>query len=117
MKVPDNKREDISDLIHGVEVSDPYRWLEDGNSAETRAWIAAQQTYAAPFLKTPERERIHRRLAELMKTEAVGIPIERRDQYFFLRRNIDQQQSVICRRRALNGPNEVLIDPNPMSPD
>ena len=117
MKVPDTKREDVRDLIHGVEVADPYRWLEDGASAETRAWIAAQQTYAAPFLKTAERERIHRRLGELMKTEAVGIPIERRDHYFFQRRNIDQQQSVICRRRGLDGADEVLIDPNPMSAD
>src|SRR6202171_2116616 len=117
MKGPDTKREDVRDLIHRVEVADPYRWLEDGASAETRAWIAAQQTYAAPFLKTDERERIHRRLGELMKTEAIGIPIERRDHYFLLRRSIDQQQSVICRRRGLDGPDEVLIDPNPMSAD
>jgi prolyl oligopeptidase len=117
MKVPNIRREDVHDLIHGVEVADPYRWLEDGASAETRAWIAAQQQYAAPFLKTRERERIHLRLTRLMKIEAVGIPIERRDQYFFLRRNADQQQSVICRRRGLDGPDEVLIDPNPMSVD
>jgi prolyl oligopeptidase len=116
MKVPNTRREDVRDLIHGVEVSDPYRWLEDGASAETRAWIAAQQQYSAPFLKTRERERIHRRLTELMKIEAVGIPIERRDQYFFLRRNADQQQNVICRQRGLDGPDEVLIDPNEMSP-
>ena len=117
MKVPNTRREDVRDLIHGVEVSDPYRWLEDGASAETRAWIAAQTTYTAPFLKTPESARIHRRLTELMKIEAVGIPIERRDQYFFLRRSADQQQSVICRRRGLDGRDEMLIDPNEMSPD
>src|SRR6266481_9518209 len=98
MKVPDTRREEVRDLIHGVEVVDPYRWLEDGASAETRAWIAAQQKYTAPFLRTPERERIHRRLSELMKTESVGIPIERGDHYFFLRRNVDQQQSVISHR-------------------
>src|SRR5579864_4730104 len=117
MKVPNTRREDVRDLIHGVEVSDPYRWLEDGASAETRAWIAAQQQYTAPFLKTRERARIHGRLTELMKIEAVGIPIERRDQYFFLRRSGDQQQNVICYRRGLDGPDEVLIDPNEMSPD
>jgi prolyl oligopeptidase len=117
MKVPNTRREDVRDLIHGVEVSDPYRWLEDGATAETRAWIAVQTTYTAPFLKTRERERIHRRLTELMKIESVGIPIERRDQYFFLRRSGDQQQNVICRRRGLDGPDEVLIDPNEMSPD
>ncbi len=117
MKVPHTRREDIRDLIHGVEIFDPYRWLEDGASTETRAWIAAQQTYAAPFLKRPARERIHRRLTELMKIESVGIPIERRDHYFFLRRSVDQQQSIICHRRGLDGPDDVLIDPDPMSPD
>ncbi len=116
-KIPGTRREDLRDLMHGVEVSDPYRWLEDGNSAETRAWIAAQQDYTAPFLNTPERKRIHRRLTELMKTETVGIPLERGGYYFFLRRSVNQQQSVICRRRGLDGPDEVLIDPNPMSAD
>ena len=116
MKVPNTRREDVRDLIHGVEVADPYRWLEDGAGAETRAWIAAQTIYTAPFLKTRERARIHRRLTELMKIESVGIPIERRDQYFFLRRNADQQQSVIYRRASLDSPDEVLIDPNEMSP-
>ncbi|HYR79457.1 MAG TPA: S9 family peptidase, partial [Candidatus Dormibacteraeota bacterium] len=83
MKVPDTRREDIRDVIHGVEVADPYRWLEDGASAETRAWISAQQEYTAPFLKTPEREGIRRRLAELEKIDDVRVPIERDDNYFF----------------------------------
>ncbi|MGA8793539.1 hypothetical protein, partial [Candidatus Binatus sp.] len=56
-KTPETRREDLRELIHGVEVPDPYRWLEDGSSAETRAWIAAQQDYTAAFLRGPERER------------------------------------------------------------
>ncbi len=116
-KTPETRREDLRELIHGVEVPDPYRWLEDGSSAETRAWIAAQQDYTAAFLRGPERERIHRRLTQLLKTETVGNPFERRGDYFFLHRNVDQQQSVICRRRGVDEPDEVLVDPNPMTPD
>ena len=59
-KAPDTRREDVREIMHGVEVSDPYRWLEDGNSAETRAWTAAQQEYTASFLNTPARRVIRR---------------------------------------------------------
>lgn len=114
---PSSRRDDLKDIIHGVEVPDPYRWLEDGASPETRAWIAAQQAYAAPFFQTPDRERIRNRMAELTKIDVVGIPFERRGYYFFARRSADQQRAVISRRRGLDGPDEVIIDANPMSTD
>jgi prolyl oligopeptidase len=116
-KAPDTRREDLRESIHGVEVADPYRWLEDGQSTETRAWIAAQQEYTARFLKTSQRERIRQRLAELMKIDAVGIPIERRGKYFLSRRCADEQRGVICRRDSLHGEDKVLIDGNSMSAD
>jgi prolyl oligopeptidase len=115
--LPITRRENIVDIIHGVEVPDPYRWLEDGACAETRAWIAAQQEYATQFLRTPERERIRTRLAELTKIDAVGIPLERGGYYFFARRSADEQRAVICRRRGLDGTDETLIDANAMSTD
>jgi prolyl oligopeptidase len=116
-KAPDTRREDLHENIHGIEVADPYRWLEDGQSAETRAWIAAQQEYTARFLQTPQRERIRQRLVELMKIDAVGFPIERRGKYFLSRRRADEQCGVICRRDGLHGEDEVLIDGNSMSAD
>ncbi len=120
MKIPSppiTGRDNVIDVIHGVEVPDPYRWLEDGNSPETRAWIGAQQEYAASFLRTPAREKVRDRLAELTKIDAVGIPFERRGYYFYARRSADEQRAVICRRQGLDGPDEVLIDANSMSPD
>jgi prolyl oligopeptidase len=114
---PFARRDNIIDILHGIEVADPYRWLEDGASAETRAWIATQQEYTAQFLQTPARERIRRRLADLTKIDAVGIPLERSGNYFFASRSADQQRAVICRRHGLNGPDEVLIDANSMSAD
>ena len=75
---PTTRREDVREILHGVEVPDPYRWLEDGAAPETRAWLSAQQEYARPFLDTPIRGRIRKRLAELMKVDAIGFPFERR---------------------------------------
>jgi prolyl oligopeptidase PreP (S9A serine peptidase family) len=63
LKPPPTRREDVREIIHGVEVADPYRWLEDGASPETREWIAAQRKYTAPFLDTPERDRLRARFA------------------------------------------------------
>jgi prolyl oligopeptidase len=114
---PVARRENLVDIIHGVEVRDPYRWLEDGNSPETRAWIAAQQEYTASFLRTSARENIRDRLAGLTKIDIVGIPFERHGYYFYARRSADEQRAVICRRRGLDGPDEVLVDANSMSVD
>jgi prolyl oligopeptidase len=114
---PTTRREDLREILHGVEVADPYRWLEDGAAPETRAWLSAQQEYARPFLDTPIRGRIRERLAELMKVDAIGFPFERRGYYFYSRRRADDQQSVICRRRGLHGEEEVLVDANTLSAD
>ena len=53
---PSTRREDFREILHGVEVPDPYRWLEDGAAPETRAWLSAQDEYARPLLDTPIRE-------------------------------------------------------------
>jgi prolyl oligopeptidase len=114
---PTTRRQDFREILHGVEVPDPYRWLEDGDALETRAWLSAQQKYARPFFDTPIRERIRARLAQLMKIDAMGFPIERKGYYFYSRRRADEQHSVICRRNGLHGQEEVLVDANTMSAD
>jgi prolyl oligopeptidase len=116
-KPPLTRREDVRETIHGIEVADPYRWLEDGASAETRAWIASQQAFTAAYLNSPGRQRIRARLAELMKVDSTGIPIERAGSYFFARRRADQQRGAIFRRRGLHGADELLIDSNALSSD
>ena|SRR5208282_145602 len=115
--MPSTRRDDGRETIHGVEVADPYRWLEDGASAETRARIAAQQKFAAQFLNTPYRERFRARLDELRRHGAIGTPTERNGYYFFARRRADEQRYSICRRFGLDGDDEVLVDPNAMSGD
>ena len=115
---PKTRAEDFTETLHGVTIGDPYRWLENGGSPETRAWIEAQMAYTRSVLdKLPERGPVHRRLEELMKVESIGVPMVRGGRYFYAKRKPEEAQSVIYVRRGHHGREEVLLDPNPMSPD
>jgi prolyl oligopeptidase len=115
---PNTRTDDVKELIQGVEIADPYRWLEDQQSPETRAWIDAQNKYTRAFLDTwPGRAALKRRLTELIKVEALSVPVERNGRYFFKRRAADQDQGVLYMRVGPEGKDEVLVDPNPLSPD
>jgi len=115
---PATRIDDVVDTLHGVKIPDPYRWLEDQSSTETRAWINAQNSYSEPILRAvPGREPLERRLTELMKTDVIGVPIERNGRFFFARRRADQDQFVIYMRLGLHGSDEVLLDPHPLSAD
>jgi len=115
---PATRQSDVQETLHGVTVPDPYRWLEDQESAETRAWINQQNDYTHKLLDTwPGRERLEKRLAELKKVERIGSPIERNGRLFYRKRAADQEQYVIYTRQGDAGNEEVLIDPNPMSAD
>ncbi len=115
---PRTRADNVADTVHGVKVTDQYRWLEDQESPETRAWIDVQNQYTRAILDPlPSRERISRRLGELMKVETISTPVARAGRYFFSKRLADQPQPVLYVRRGLDGQDEVLIDPNPMSPD
>lgn len=115
---PKTNTKPVTDKLHGVSITDPYRWLEDQNSPETRAWIDAQMSYTEGILaKLPQRERIHRRLGELMKIDTMGLPTVRNGRYFFTKRGAVQNQSVLYMRQGLDGSDTVLVDPNPMTKD
>jgi prolyl oligopeptidase len=106
------------ETIHGVSVADPYRWLEDQNSPETRSWIDAQDRCTEAVLDSvPGRTQISKRLTELMKVDSFGLPIERNGSYFFMKRRSGQDLYVIYQRKGPRGGDEVLVDPHPMSAD
>jgi prolyl oligopeptidase len=108
----------ITETLHGVSLTDPYRWLEDQNSPETRAWITAQMSYTqAALAKVPQRTRIHGRLAELLKVDTSEGPRVRNGRYFILKRRATQDQSILYYRQGADGQDIVLVDPNPLSPD
>src|SRR5215813_8326333 len=101
---PVTRVDNVTETLHGVTITDPYRWLEDQNSPETRAWINAQNEYTASIIGTlPMRDRIHARLTQLLKVDSVSAPIARGGRYFFSKRRADQNQSVIYLRNGING--------------
>jgi prolyl oligopeptidase len=115
---PKTRKDDVVDTLHGVKIADPYRWLEDQQSPETRAWINAQNAYTQSLLgKWPRRDQLRARLTDLMKVDTIGTPTEKNGRYFFRKRLADQDQAVLYLRKGPSGTDEVLIDPNPMSPD
>jgi prolyl oligopeptidase len=117
-KPPVTPRHDVTEVLHGVTVTDPFRWLEDQNSPETRKWIDAQNAYTHAFLdRLPGRSAIERRLTQLQRVEVIQSPAERAGRFFFRKRSPDQEQSVIYLRQGEGGTDQVLIDPNPMSAD
>ncbi|MGH8248972.1 MAG: hypothetical protein ACREUU_21405, partial [Gammaproteobacteria bacterium] len=115
---PKTRTDNVTDVLHGVDVPDPYRWLEDQKSPETRAWIEAQNVYTQSLLGTvPGQEALTRRLTELMKIDVMGAPTVREGRYFFSKRLASQDLPVLYIRRGLQGKDEVLIDPHPLSAD
>ncbi len=115
---PKTRTDNVKEMVHGVEVLDPYRWLEDGNSQETKDWIKAQNEYTDALIGTfPAREALRRRLEELMRVDSMSVPFVRSGRYFFSKRERTRELAVICMRRGLGGEDEALIDPHSMSPD
>lgn len=115
---PPTRTDNVAETIHGVGIVDPYRWLEDQESPETRAWIDAQNQHTHSLLdKLPGRDRLEKRLTELIKIDRISIPMERNGRYFLRKRSADQEQWIIYMRDGLAGEDEILIDPHPMSPD
>jgi prolyl oligopeptidase len=108
----------VRDTLHGVVIEDPYRWLEDKSSPETREWLGRQIAFTeSTLVKLPGREALHGRLEQLLKVDAQSLPTERGGRYFFTRRLANQDQRVLVMRKGGAGADEVLLDPQPLSPD
>ena len=115
---PPTEVREVVDTLHGVEVPDPYRWLEDQEAPETRAWIDAQNVHTDAVLNAlPGREELRALAASVLERDAIGLPNERGGRYFYSKRRADQNLAVLYVRDGLDGDEQVLIDPHPMSPD
>ena len=115
---PAARQDNVKETIHGVEIVDPYRWLEDQDSEETRKWEAAENAYTHSLLDgLPMRPAAYKRLMEMFHHDTMGAPAEEGGYYFFTRKGADQDLASIYRRKGPNGPDELLIDPLPMSSD
>ena len=111
------KVEQVDDY-HGTLVADPYRWLEDPDSEETKAWVEAENQVTFAYLETiPARERIKERLTQLWDYEKYGVPFKKGDRYFYFKNDGLQNQSVLYTLTTLVGEPTVLLDPNTLSED
>lgn len=113
MALPITPIEPVTEILHGIEVTDPYRWLEDQDSSRTRGWIEEQAAYTQKYFeRTPERQRIRKRAIELLALkETISGLWNVGDGYFFLKRQNNSEQPAIKMKAGVNGAEKVLVDP------
>lgn len=115
---PETKKTDVKDDYHGTSVEDPYRWLEDDNSDETKAWVVAQNKVTQDYLsKIPYRDKVKKRLEELWNYPRYSSPFKEGEYYYFFKNSGLQNQSILYRQKGLNGTPEVFLDPNKLAED
>ncbi len=117
---PESRRSDHVDVIHGVEVPDPYRWLEDDvrESEEVAKWVERQNEISFTYLKSiPEREKIEKRLTELWNYEKYSTFFKKGGRYFFFKNDGLQNQDVLYIQESLKSEARVLADPNQWTED
>ncbi len=114
---PETAKVDQVDDYHGTKVADPYRWLEDVDSDQTRAWVAAENTLTFGFLEgIPAREKIKQRLTELWDYTRYSTPFKKAGHTFFFKNDGLQPQAVLYVQDGEGEP-RVLLDPNGLSED
>ena len=115
---PAAERGTVVDDYQGTTIADPYRWMEDPTAPATREFVHAQNALAQPWLEAlPQRERLKQRLTQLWNYERVGLPRVKGGQYFFVRNDGIQNQSVLYVADSLTATPRVLFDPNAASSD
>ncbi|MPM11811.1 Prolyl endopeptidase [bioreactor metagenome] len=118
IKYPETFRSDQADDYFGTKVADPYRWLEDENSAETKEWVDKQNSITHDYLdRIPFRQTLHNRLEKLWNYEKSGIPFKKGPWVFCFRNSGLQNQSVLYVRKGFDGEDRVLLDTNKLSND
>ncbi len=121
IEYPETRKGDVVDVYHGVEVPDPYRWLEADvrESEEVEAWVAAQNRVTNGVLEQiPYRDAIRARLMEKLDYERYGSPFIASGRYYYTKNTGLQNHSVLFTTgESLTGEPRVVIDPNTFSPD
>ena len=109
----------VTDTVGGHQVTDQYRWLEDQQAPDTRAYIAAETAYTDSYFDQlkPLRDRITARLIQLERVDSVGMPEERGGRYFYSKRLAAENQASIYMREGLNAPEVRLVDASGLSSD
>ena len=115
---PKSEVRPVTENLHGTKIVDPYRWLEDGTSAETQKWVADEMAYTRSVLDPlAGRDAIHKRLTELLSIGSIGVPRIAGKYYFYTRRDGMQNQPVLYVREGVDGKDRVLVDVNQLAAD
>lgn len=115
---PETRKTDTVDDYFGTKVADPYRWLEDDNSEETKNWVKAQNKVTFGYLEQiTSRNKIKERLTKIWNFEKMSTPYKKGKYYIYSQNNGIQNQGVMYYRDGLNGTPKVLLDPNTLSTD
>jgi prolyl oligopeptidase len=118
LRAPATRRDEAEEELHGERIADPYRWLEDGESEETRAWTEAQNARTEAYLAaSPARGSLRVRLDQLLSIGALGAPTPAHGRYFYQSRDGRQNQPVLLLREGEGGADRVLLDPNALNAD
>ena len=115
---PKARKQSLVEKLHSRNVPDPYRWMEDIDSPETRAWIEAQNQLTHAYLETlPDRDAIKHRMTELWDYEKYGVPEQHAGRYFYIHNTGLENQGVLYWMEYLQGEAKCLLDPNTLSED
>ena len=118
LKYPATRKQDVTDNYHGTMIADPYRWLEDDNSEETKAWVTEQNKVSSAYLSAiPFRQKVKDRLSEMWNYPRISAPYKEGAWYYFFKNDGLQNQSILYRQKGLNGVPETFLDPNTLSTD
>jgi prolyl oligopeptidase len=115
---PAATRSTLVEDYHGTQVADPYRWLENLDTPETKSWVESQNKLTESYFQTiPQREPLKQRLTQLWNFERFSLPVERNGRFFYTRNDGLKNQSVLCMTEGLQGVERELLDPNHLSAD
>ncbi|MEU4601611.1 prolyl oligopeptidase family serine peptidase [Kribbella sp. NPDC023972] len=121
MTYPESRRDDVVETLHGHRIADPYRWLEDPDSPDTRDWVTRQNAFTEAELATyPERDWFQRTMSAILARPRAGVPVKKSGWYFVGRNDGTQAQDVVYVAESLDelvSGGRVLIDPNTLSAD
>ena len=118
LQYPPVQRGSVVDNYHGTAVADPYRWMEDLDSPQTRAWVSAEGKLTDDYLASiTAREPLRRRIATLYDYEKFGTPFHEGGRYFYTHNSGSQEQSVLYATQRLGDEATIVLDPNALSPD
>ena len=118
IQYPPARHSEVVEDYHGTRVPDPYRWLEEPDAPETRAWIEAENRVTESYLaQIPQRATLRQRLTQLWNYPKYGAPFHKAGRFFFFKNDGLQNQSVLYKQASLVADAEVLLDANVLSPD